>query len=112
MTATGIPRAPKHLKASGRALWSAVVNRYDLEAHALHILAAACEAQDRMTEAREAIDADGLTVSARYGTKAHPAIAVERDCRNALLRSLRELGLDVDTNPSHRGAPPPPSRWR
>ena len=89
-------KPPAHLKAAGKALWRGIQTDWELDsAHDLIRLAAACEAADRMTEAREAVDRDGAYVSGRFGPKPHPGIAVERDARIALLRALRELGVDV-----------------
>ncbi len=103
------PRPPAHLKAAGRALWTGIQRGYDLgETHQQAILAAACEAADRQVEAREAITRDGAYVDGgRYGMKAHPALAVERDARLAMIRALRELGLDLVKDTAAR----PPSRW-
>jgi P27 family predicted phage terminase small subunit len=84
-----------------------VVADFELETHHLTILAAACEAMDRMSAARAQIAADGITVDGRYGPRAHPAIAIERDSRTAMLRAIRELGLDLEA-PASR----PSSRWR
>lgn len=89
-------------------MWNAIVAEYGLEAHHRAILAAACEALDRMREAQAAIAASGAYVEGRFGPKAHPAIAVERDSRAAMLRALRELGLDLEAPATSR----PPTRWR
>lgn len=102
------PAAPRHLSEPTRKLWRDVTAAYELEPHHLVILAAACEAQDRMQQAREAIETDGAYTEGRFGMKAHPAIAVERDSRLAMIRALRELGLDLETPAASR----PPSRWR
>jgi len=73
------------------------------------VLLTALEALDRMRQAQALLDADGLTVTDRYGTaKAHPAVTIERDSRTAFLRAMRELGLDLEAPPTTR----PPSRWK
>ncbi len=101
------PRAPAHLTKPSRAFWDAVVRDYDLETHHLAILQAACEARDRLDEARAAITRDGAYVVGRFGPKSHPAIAVERDSRLVMVRCLRELGLDLEAPASRL-----PTRWR
>lgn len=101
------PPAPKHLRASGRGLWSAVADSWTLEAHHYVILRATCEAADRCEDARLDIEANGLTVTGRFGTKANPSVTIERDSRIALLRGIRELGLDLEDVKSSR----PPSRF-
>ena len=105
---TSHPKPPNHLRTAGRRLWRAVIRTYALEEHHLVILRAGCEAADRLEDARAAIEADGLTVPARFGPRSHPAIAIERDSRIALLRCVRELGLDIEAP----GTPRPPSHWK
>lgn len=102
-----VPRPPAGLAAGGAALWRCVVREFALELHHLAILRAACQALDRIDEARAAIDRDGAYVIGRYGPKSHPALAIERDSRLAMIRGLRELGLDLAPTDSR-----PPSRWR
>jgi len=99
--------APRHLTPTARKFWRSVLAGYELEAFHLAILAAACEAMDRMNEARAAIEADGPYIDGRFGKKAHPALAIERDSRTAMLRAIRELGLDLEAPANSR----PPSRW-
>ncbi len=89
--------APKHLSRATKAWWTDIVKSYDLEAWQLRTLLAACEAWDRGQEARKQIDADGLVQQDRFGQpKPHVLLAVERDCRIAYLRAVRELALEVD----------------
>ena len=91
-----IAKPPTHLRAAGRKLWNGILQDWSIDrAHDLARLQAAAEAQDRMAEARAAIERDGAYVEGRFGPKAHPALSVERDSRIALLRALRELGVDA-----------------
>ena len=76
--------------------------RYDLEEHHRRLLQLAAEAFDRTQEAREAISRDGTYVEGRYGVRAHPAVAVERDSRTAFARLLRELDLDGEPHADPR----------
>jgi hypothetical protein len=73
------------------------------EAHAIKLLTIAAEAIDRREEARATIAKDGAYVLDRYGcTKAHPALAVERDQAVIFARALRELALPLGNADSSR----------
>jgi hypothetical protein len=63
-----------------------VTDEYELEPHHERLLQAAAEAWDRLQEAREVLRKDGTYVEGRYGKRAHPAVAVERDSRIAFAR--------------------------
>ena len=96
-------RPPAHLKAAGSALFSAVIREFELNAAETELLAAACVALDRMTEARELLDRDGLVVDGRAGLRAHPAFQIERDSRVAFDRLLARLNLTgVEAEPMVR----------
>lgn len=101
---------PAHLKTAGSALFSAVLAEYELNPAETELLLAACVALDRLTEARELLDRDGLVVDGRAGLRAHPACMIERDSRVAFDRILARLhltGVAVETMPkkgSHRAA--------
>jgi P27 family predicted phage terminase small subunit len=110
MPDSSIPRAPVGLGLEGRRLWRAVLTDFMLESWQLAILRTACEAADRVAEARECVKRDGLVVTGKFGAKAHPALAVERDARISLLRALRELSLD--TSQAEQYARPAPIRGR
>jgi len=88
---------PKHLSTRSRRFWRDVLRDFDLEPSGLAILRVACEAMDRMDEARSLVTAEGLTVEGRLGPRAHPALSIERDARLAMLRALRALGLDKES---------------
>jgi phage terminase small subunit len=96
-----VPRAPDHLRKETAEWWRLVVHNYFLEPHHLRLLTLAAEAWDRLTEARERIAADGPYLPDRFGIlHSHPAVSVERDCRIAFARLLRELDLDSEPGPS------------
>ena len=99
---------PKHLTSGSAKLWRSVLSDYELEARHEATLLVGLEARDRMLQAQAAIEADGAYIDGRFGKKAHPALAVERDSRVAFMRAMRELGLDLEAPPSAR----PPTRWR
>lgn len=100
-----VPEPPEWVQPPEREFWTATVRDYEVEGPALAMLEVACSAMQRLREAREVLDREGLVVPGRYeGTsRPHPLVAVERDARVQLLRALRELDLDGETLPTPRG---------
>lgn len=92
-----LPQPPAHLSAEAQEWWHDVMREYALEPHHRHLLQAACEAWDRMGQARAELAAHGgLTFKdQREVIRAHPAVAMERDARVAFARLVRELDLDA-----------------
>lgn len=91
-----IPRAPLHLREETRRWWRSVVKEWDLETHEQMLLTAAAETWDRVQEAREAIDADGMTYVDRFGQpKPRPEVSIERLQKLAFARLMKTLDLDV-----------------
>jgi P27 family predicted phage terminase small subunit len=90
-----VPRPPAHLSATGRALWKRLHDDYALDdAAGLVLLQSACEAHDRLQEARLILKKSGAVVNDRWGQpKPHPACGIERDARNQLHGALRLLKL-------------------
>jgi phage terminase small subunit len=103
---TPIVAATGAWNAKSRSRKPSARTTYDLEPHHQRLLQAACEAWDRLQEAREVLRQEGTYVEGRYGPRAHPAVAVERDSRVAFARLLRELDLDGEPGPDPR----PPRR--
>jgi phage terminase small subunit len=84
--------------------WTQVLTDYDLDAHHIHLLEAACDSWDEMVRAREVLRVEGFTVPTKAsGPKRHPCADIERDARLAFARLLRELDLDADMPPPERG---------
>ncbi len=97
------PKPPQHLSRESKAFWRLIVADYVLEEHHLRLLRAACESWDRAQEARERLAADGIVVdSGRYGIRAHPAVAIEKDSRISFARLMRELDLEGEPGPDPR----------
>lgn len=100
--------APDHLAIATQRWWKTVVAEYELENHHLRLLQLAAEAWDRAQDARTAILAHGTTYNDRFGApRMRPEVVIERDCRLAFARLIRELDLDVDPPASTRTAPAP-----
>lgn len=89
-------KPPAHLSAKTRRWFASVCDGYELEDHHLRLLELACETWDRCQAAREIIDREGMIYVDRFDTpRARPEVAIERDCRLAFARLVRELDLDV-----------------
>ena len=101
------PAPPVHLSEDAASWWLSVVRDFDLEDHHLRLLQSACEAWDRMQQARQAIaDHGALTFTKANGDLVtHPAVAIERDARIGFARLVREMDLDAGA-PSERSRPP------
>jgi phage terminase small subunit len=96
------PPAPAWLQAPELSFWQATVRDYVIEGPGLAMLEVACGAMQRLREARDVLDREGLTVEGRYAgsVRQHPLVAVERDARTQLLRALRELDLEGEPLPA------------
>jgi len=98
-----LPQAPKHLSREAAKWWRAVVVEYVLDESDLKLLQCACEAWDRMAEARATIAHDGMTYVDRAGCpRKHPAVQIEIDNRTSFARCLRELALNDIEPPESR----------
>src|SRR5262249_42847391 len=103
-------RAPEHLTEGSRMLWERLATDYSLlgDDHALLLLTSGLEARDRMIQAREILDREGLvTTGDRGGSRAHPATVIERDSHARMLQSFKALRLDIEpvvlTRPGRKG---------
>src|SRR5690242_544455 len=101
---------PSGLSARSTAFWTDVTEMWVIEDPAARtLLELACVALDRGEQARALLDAEGLTITDRYGQmKPHPAASVEHQARLAVARLLRELRLlevpaDDETRVGRRG---------
>ena len=92
-----LPKPPSYLRVATQKWFTNVVTEYSLEEHHVRILTLACQAWDRVAQAREALTKHGMVYTDRFGQPhARPEIGVERDGRIAFARLIRELALDVD----------------
>jgi P27 family predicted phage terminase small subunit len=100
-------KAPKHLRKGTKQFWLQVVRDFALETYHVRLLTHACEAWDRVEQAREAVAKDGAYFIDRFGQrKAHPGLLVERDNRTQFAKLIRELNLDVDSPTEEYSRPP------
>ena len=101
------PPAPRHLRRSTRDWWLSVVRRWELEPHHIKLLTLAAETWDRSVQAGALIRKEGLVTTTKAGgSRCHPAVRIESDCRIAFARLIRELDLDLDA-PAEASRPVP-----
>lgn len=97
-----LPRPPTRLSPEARAWWRRIVGGWQLDDAALLILSVALESFDRMRGAQGEIQKHGLMTKGRT----NPLILVERDARLAMLKAIRQLGLDLEPLHDRPGRPP------
>jgi hypothetical protein len=103
--------APEHLGAAGRELWTSIQASYQIsDPGGLALLRTAAEASDRVAACREMLDQQGAVIMVKGIPRAHPAAAIERDARAALIRALKELHLDLEPLRDGPGRPEV-ARW-
>ena len=98
---TRTDNAPTHLRAATQRWYVAVLKDYDLESTASGSCRQPAEHRIGFRKPR-GVGKAGAYVEGRYGVRAHPAVAVERDSRLAFARLLRELDLDGEPAPDPR----------
>ena len=113
MTKIDGKKAPRKLPESAKKFWLSVHRAYELEAHHEQLLTAACFQLSRAIEARELLEADGLTVRDRFDQlREHPAVGIERSSSLAFQRLVREMNLDIDPAAEVRGPSRPGTAGR
>jgi phage terminase small subunit len=100
-------KAPDGLGAEALALWSSVVDGYDLDEHERTLLVQAVRTVDLLEKLDEEVRRDGPLVESPQGQKAHPAATEARQQRIALARLLAALRLPAgDEGDQQAGARP------
>lgn len=70
------------------------------------LLESMLESFDRMRQAQKILSEEGIVTKDRFGqARQHPATLIERDAKNAMLRCLKQLCLDVEPPHSKPGRP-------
>lgn len=97
-TGLTLKKSPKHLKKAAKQMFEAIQSEYGIsDGPGLALLLSACEARQRADEAAALLRRDGLVTRDRFDQpKAHPAAAIERDARAAMVAALRALKLEPD----------------
>ncbi len=87
------PAPPKGTQKAGAALWTAVLDEYELEAHEILLLREAVRTVDVLDSLEARVAADGPLLGSSQGERAHPALVEARQQRIALARLLAALRL-------------------
>lgn len=94
---------PAHLSTEAKAIWREVIAR---NPHSTALLKVACEAYDRLQQARREVGKDGLTLVTPAGLQyEHPALKIEKEARSGFLQAWRILARDMKS-PEKLGRPP------
>ena len=91
-----LPPAPADLSAEAQALWTELVAKKDIHRFTgkQQILNEALRAHDLERDCKTRIEADGLTMSDKFGqSKVHPLLATLRDARAQKLAAFKMLRL-------------------
>lgn len=95
------PAPPEWLSEEARAEWDRVMpelSRLDLVKESDRAgLAAYCEAWATFREATETVQREGLTIEAKQGTLAHPAVAIARNAGREVRSWAAHFGLTPST---------------
>src|SRR5687768_10599511 len=86
-------KPPAGLGAEALALWSSVVDVYDLEEHERTLLVQAVRTVDLLAKLDIELRRDGVLIESPQGMKAHPAATEARQQRITLARLLAALRL-------------------
>ena len=87
------PAPPDGLQESGRALWRAVLDDYELDTHELSMLTQAARLADLCDTLQATIDAEGIMATSSQGSRVHPAAVELRQTSIALARMLTALRI-------------------
>lgn len=87
------PKPPPGLRTSGRALWRAVLNDYDLDEHETVLLREACRTADSLDALQAVLDAEGVMSESTQGVRTHPALTELRQQRVTFARLLTALRI-------------------
>lgn len=100
-----VPPAPKGIGARARKLWKGLHGSWQFAPDELELLTLAVEACDRAHKAQALLDAQGVTITDRFGqAKEHPAVAIRTSAETSAARLLKQLGFHVEAERAVRNA--------
>jgi hypothetical protein len=87
---------PPKISAHAQEFFSAVVDRYDLEAHHLVVLRGVVQQMTVAEHAAEILSDQGICCLDRYGIpREHPMVSVERRARAEVRAGIHQLNLQT-----------------
>jgi len=91
---------PDHLSTASKRWWKRVVAEFGFESGGeLAVLSEVAASMDRVTECRQILKAEGLTVKGDRGSVVHPAARLEQQHRSLILQGCRQLGISLPERP-------------
>jgi hypothetical protein len=98
---------PPNLRASGANCWKRVMAEYDVQdSGGLELLQQLCASLDDIASYDAIIDAEGVMIRAKIGTKAHPLLKERLSARAFVARTIQRLGLNIEVVRPTSGRPP------
>jgi hypothetical protein len=98
---------PPNLRASGATCWARIMTEYDVQdAGGLELLNQLCAGLDDIASYDAIIDAEGVMIRTKTGTKAHPLLKERLSVRAFVARTIVRLGLNVEVIRPTSGRPP------
>jgi len=103
-----ILRANSAWRPEVKRFWYDVLNEFEIEPSLLMIFKTAADALQRLLDARDLIDKQGLTFETETGIiRKNPATEIEKVSRIGFLQAFKSLGLDYNVDdipkrPAHR----------
>lgn len=89
-------KPPSVLRAPGKELWHAVVDRLDCTEVELALVQEAAECRDMIAELRKAVRRDGVLIPSTGGDRAHPGIEASRKYSERMSAIIGELKIPED----------------
>lgn len=90
-----VPSAPPGLRPAGAALWTSVVDEFELAPHELLLLTEVCRTVDAVEALQARLDAADVLDVSPHGVRVNPCLPELRAQRLALGRLLAQLQLPV-----------------
>lgn len=89
-----LPDPPDHLSETSKEIWRSVVDKCKTPGRQL-LLQTALESYDRVLQARQVIERDGLTWTSERSRAIHanPAVKIEREYLTIVVRIFNQLDL-------------------